>query len=150
MQLCVAVCYTSIHNIKGTLCLIMSFRKISFQFISAWLLKEFVYEISCATWLSFLSPQDMTIVVADFGLARVIPDERFRRPDMSASKSPTRSAGSTGKRRFQRKKRYTVVGSPYWMAPEMMTGKSYDEKVDLFSFGIVMCEVRCIKTVDSS
>ncbi|XP_060081124.1 LIM domain kinase 1-like, partial [Ylistrum balloti] len=81
--------------------------------------------------------QDLTIVVADFGLARVIPDERYRRPDTSATK-PTRSVA---KRRFQRKKRYTVVGSPYWMAPEMMTGKSYDEKVDLFSFGIVMCEV---------
>ncbi|XP_033747383.1 LIM domain kinase 1-like isoform X2 [Pecten maximus] len=81
--------------------------------------------------------QDLTIVVADFGLARVLPDERFRRPDMNATKT-TRSAA---KRRFQRKKRYTVVGSPYWMAPEMMTGKSYDEKVDLFSFGIVMCEV---------
>ncbi|XP_021340817.1 LIM domain kinase 1-like isoform X2 [Mizuhopecten yessoensis] len=81
--------------------------------------------------------QDLTIVVADFGLARVIPAERYRRPDTSATKL-TRSAA---KRRFQRKKRYTVVGNPYWMAPEMLTGKSYDEKVDLFSFGIVMCEV---------
>ena len=27
------------------------------------------------------------------------------------------------------------------MAPEMLSGKSYDEKVDLFSFGIVVCEV---------
>ncbi|XP_069136274.1 LOW QUALITY PROTEIN: LIM domain kinase 1-like [Argopecten irradians] len=81
--------------------------------------------------------QNLTIVVADFGLARVIPDERFRRPDLN----PTKTTRSAAKRRFQRKKRYTVVGSPYWMAPEMMTGKSYDEKVDLFSFGIVMCEV---------
>lgn len=27
------------------------------------------------------------------------------------------------------------------MAPEMMKGKKYDEKVDIFSFGIVLCEV---------
>lgn len=44
-------------------------------------------------------------------------------------------------RRCERKKRYTVVGNPYWMAPEMMKGSKYDEKVDIFSFGIVLCEV---------
>lgn len=47
----------------------------------------------------------------------------------------------TGTKRQERKKRYTVVGNPYWMAPEMMKGKKYDEKVDIFSFGIVLCEV---------
>ena len=36
----------------------------------------------------------------------------------------------------------TVVGTPYWMAPEMMRGDIYDEKVDVFSFGIVLGEVR--------
>ena len=35
-----------------------------------------------------------------------------------------------------------MVGTPYWMAPEMLRGESYDEKVDIFSFGIVVCEVR--------
>jgi len=34
------------------------------------------------------------------------------------------------------KKRYTVVGNPYCMAPEMLKGKDYDEKVDVFSFGM--------------
>lgn len=37
--------------------------------------------------------------------------------------------------------RMTVVGTPYWMAPEMLRGEVYDEKVDIFSFGIVLCEV---------
>uniref|UniRef100_A0A8C2S613 LIM domain kinase 2 n=1 Tax=Capra hircus TaxID=9925 RepID=A0A8C2S613_CAPHI len=44
-------------------------------------------------------------------------------------------------RKNDRKKRYTVVGNPYWMAPEMLNGKSYDETVDVFSFGIVLCEI---------
>ena len=37
--------------------------------------------------------------------------------------------------------RMTVVGTPYWMAPEMLRGEEYDQKVDVFSFGIVLCEV---------
>lgn len=69
-----------------------------------------------------------TVVVADFGLARIISSNRRM------------SNGSTGKKR-DRRKRYTVVGNPYWMAPEMMKGKEYDEKVDLFSYGIILCEV---------
>uniref|UniRef100_A0A182WEF6 LIM domain kinase 1 n=1 Tax=Anopheles minimus TaxID=112268 RepID=A0A182WEF6_9DIPT len=40
-----------------------------------------------------------------------------------------------------RRQRYTVVGNPYWMAPEMMRGNKYDEKVDIFSFGIMLCEI---------
>lgn len=28
-----------------------------------------------------------------------------------------------------------------WMAPEMMKSMKYDEKVDIFSFGIVLCEI---------
>lgn len=35
----------------------------------------------------------------------------------------------------------TVVGNPFWMAPEMMKGSLYDNKVDIFSFGIIVCEV---------
>lgn len=80
----------------------------------------------------YLYLQDMTVVVADFGLARVLPDQ-YHYPDQVKS--------GKSKRRYQRKKRYTVVGSPYWMAPEMLKGKSYDEKVDLFSYGIIVCEV---------
>ncbi len=38
--------------------------------------------------------------------------------------------------------RMTVVGTPYWMAPEMLRGEEYDEKVDIFSYGIVLCEVK--------
>lgn len=40
--------------------------------------------------------------------------------------------------------RMTVVGTPYWMAPEMLRGEGYDEKVDIFSYGIVVCEVRLL------
>lgn len=36
------------------------------------------------------------------------------------------------------------------MAPEMMKGKKYDEKVDIFSFGIVLCEVTSLLFINVS
>ncbi|XP_054717918.1 LIM domain kinase 1-like [Uloborus diversus] len=81
-----------------------------------------------------LIKEDKTAVVADFGLARIISDHGVHH-------SSRRYGKRTTPKKFERKKRYTVVGNPYWMAPEMMKGKKYDEKVDIFSFGIVLCEI---------
>lgn len=78
--------------------------------------------------------QDKTAIVADFGLARIISDQNaYNFSRRYGKRYPTK--------KHERRKRYTVVGNPYWMAPEMMKGKKYDEKVDIFSFGIVLCEV---------
>ncbi|ETI33588.1 TKL protein kinase [Phytophthora nicotianae P1569] len=33
------------------------------------------------------------------------------------------------------------IGTSLWMAPEMMTGEKYDEKADIFSFGVVLSEL---------
>uniref|UniRef100_A0A8C8RIG2 LIM domain kinase 1 n=1 Tax=Pelusios castaneus TaxID=367368 RepID=A0A8C8RIG2_9SAUR len=73
--------------------------------------------------------RNKSVVVADFGLARLMVDEKNQVDQLKNLKKP------------DRKKRYTVVGNPYWMAPEMINGRSYDEKVDVFSFGIVLCEI---------
>lgn len=35
----------------------------------------------------------------------------------------------------------SIVGSPFWMAPEVLNGKVYNEKADVFSYGIVLCEL---------
>uniref|UniRef100_A0A1A8BFS0 dual-specificity kinase n=1 Tax=Nothobranchius kadleci TaxID=1051664 RepID=A0A1A8BFS0_NOTKA len=58
-------------------------------------------------------------VVGDFGLAEKIPDyseEEAQEP-------------------------LAVVGSPYWMAPEVLRGEVYNEKVDVFAYGIILCEI---------
>uniref|UniRef100_A0A8C3AM21 LIM domain kinase 2 n=1 Tax=Cyclopterus lumpus TaxID=8103 RepID=A0A8C3AM21_CYCLU len=78
---------------------------------------------------------DNTVVVADFGLSRLILEDKVK----PLPEKPTNKKRVF--RRIDRKKRYTVVGNPYWMAPEMLNGKRYDEKVDIFSFGIVLCEI---------
>ena len=35
----------------------------------------------------------------------------------------------------------TVVGTADFIAPEIVAGEKYDEKVDVYSFGIVMAEI---------
>jgi len=52
----------------------------------------------------------------------------FRRPFMNPSV-------------IKGKRRITGVGAVFWRAPEMIHDKPYDEKVDIFSYGIVLCEL---------
>ncbi|XP_017266635.1 dual specificity testis-specific protein kinase 2 [Kryptolebias marmoratus] len=58
-----------------------------------------------------------TAVVGDFGLAEKIPANLAEGEKLS------------------------VVGSPFWMAPEVLRDESYNERADVFSYGIILCEI---------
>ncbi|KAK1941897.1 putative serine/threonine-protein kinase/receptor [Phytophthora citrophthora] len=60
-----------------------------------------------------LLTENLDAKLADFGLSRELEDH-------------TVTAG---------------VGTPLWMAPEVMMGERYDEKIDIFSFGVVLSEL---------
>ncbi|RXN30006.1 LIM domain kinase 2 [Labeo rohita] len=113
------------------------------EFIEGGTLKDFIRDTDSFPWeqrvsfaKSIASGMDNTVVVADFGLSRLIMEDKVKQPPPDKPTNKKRLF-----RRIDRKKRYTVVGNPYWMAPEMLNGKRYDEKVDIFSFGIVLCEI---------
>ncbi|GCB73917.1 hypothetical protein scyTo_0002999 [Scyliorhinus torazame] len=65
-------------------------------------------------------------LVTDFGLAREVVE------------LPTKDL----------ERKLSLVGSAFWMAPEMLRGEPYDRKVDVFSFGIVLCEILGRVTAD--
>ena len=62
---------------------------------------------------NLLVTADFTIKVADFGLTRFLSEG----------------------------KQMTQVGTPMWMAPEIIQGRQYTQKADVYAFGIILWEV---------
>jgi len=78
-------------------------------------------DLKCA---NLLVKRDMSVQVADFGLTVV----RARGDEQS-------SGGQTGLTGGGNR------GTPQWMAPELLEGARYTESIDVYAFGIVLCEL---------
>ena len=49
------------------------------------------------------------------------------------------------------KEAHTVLGTPYYISPEMCEGKGYDEKSDIWALGCIVYEMACLqKTFEGS
>lgn len=46
-----------------------------------------------------------------------------------------------GLSRIKSKKTKSAVGTPHWMAPEIMRGEPYIDKSDVYSFGMILWEI---------
>ncbi|KAJ3204849.1 signal transducing kinase of the PAK, partial [Dinochytrium kinnereticum] len=49
--------------------------------------------------------------------------------------------GDMGTAKMKMGKKYTVIGTPEFMAPEMYEEKGYNEKVDIYAFGMALIEM---------
>jgi WNK lysine deficient protein kinase len=49
--------------------------------------------------------------------------------------------GDMGTAKMKLGKKYTVIGTPEFMAPEMYEEKGYSEKVDIYAFGMALLEM---------
>ncbi|KAF8981122.1 ATP binding, partial [Entomortierella lignicola] len=49
--------------------------------------------------------------------------------------------GDMGTAKMKNGKKYTVIGTPEFMAPEMYEEKGYNEKVDIYAFGMCLLEM---------
>eukprot|EP00118_Oscarella_pearsei_P005610 m.25871 g.25871 ORF g.25871 m.25871 type:complete len:459 (+) comp28990_c0_seq2:65-1441(+) len=106
-----------------------------------------------------------TVVVADFGFAGEIPESEDEADGVKAqrrislvrelslengNKEVCIEVGKPAKvlpkkktksRSGSMRKVQSIVGTTFWMAPEVLHGVSYTEKADIFSYAIVLCEV---------
>jgi serine/threonine protein kinase len=72
--------------------------------------------------------RDGYVKILDFGIAKLIPRPR---PSDSAQKTLVRVETQSG----------TVLGTVNYMSPEQLLGQRVDLRCDIFSFGVVLCEM---------
>ena len=71
---------------------------------------------------NFLLHGDGRLLLSDFGIARVLQDE------MSTAGVALTKAG-------------TMLGTPYYMSPEMLRGEQIDHRADLYALGIIVYQL---------
>jgi len=82
---------------------------------------------------NILVNKSFQVKVADFGLSHV--------RELQAKGSTSGSGGEDGGVVHKGPRHYGIFGTPEWMAPEVMEGSIYTEKIDVYSFGVLLSEL---------
>ncbi|GME88184.1 unnamed protein product [Ambrosiozyma monospora] len=78
-----------------------------------------------------------TVKISDFGISKKIPDEVKDDSSPNTPKSLTEEQAATS----TKKKRASLQGSVYWMAPEVVKQIAYTDRADIWSVGCLIVEM---------
>ncbi len=89
--------------------------------------------------LATLTQNVVRVKVSDFGTATLAGHYSATQPQAaSASYAPLTQAQLTMTQLHGHTK---CVGTPFWMAPELLAGKLYNQSADIYSYGILLWEI---------
>ncbi|KAJ6244804.1 cell cycle protein kinase dbf2-related [Anaeramoeba flamelloides] len=81
---------------------------------------------------NFLISSDGHLKLTDFGLSKnIFPDQKNWKDTLK----------KLSREEFNKKKHFTLVGTPNYMSPEILSKKGYDNSVDFWSLGCILYEL---------